>query len=105
MADLHVFLGRKLTSAVNIPPYGLTGMSTDMVHYGSVPEAILMEEMESLQRILSRQISGGHAGDASVHAGVVCAGNLHAGGQSGGEQDSQDRTPVCGHQRARGGLG
>lgn len=75
MADLHVFLGRKLTSAVNVPPYGLTGMSTDMVHYGSVPEAILMEEMESLQRILSRQISGGHASDVetvqSLHK--VCA--------------------------------
>ena len=75
MADLHVFLGRKLTSAVNVPPYCLTGMSTDMVHYGSVPEAILMEEMESLQRILSRQISGGHASDVetvqSLHK--VCA--------------------------------
>lgn len=85
MVDLHLFLGRKLstaegakvddnnnkvdndepnddvveksedlTEATQISAYNLDQMTPDMVHYGSVPEWILTEQVEEMYRIIQR---------------------------------------------------
>eukprot|EP00980_Cylindrotheca_fusiformis_P028267 scaffold22589_cov138-Cylindrotheca_fusiformis.AAC.30 len=67
MVDLHLFLGRKLTSSEgefeaeeqeSIKPYSLDEMTPEMVHYGSVPESILTMEVENVNRILDSEMAG-----------------------------------------------
>ena len=75
MVDLHVFLGYKLSTGrietdnetsnendesgsaspvkkYSIDSYNLDEMTPEMVHYGSVPEWILTEQVEELQRLI-----------------------------------------------------
>lgn len=89
MVDLHVFLGYKLTTgndesndenktkdsdAVDtttvekekqIKSYTLEEMTPGMVHYGSVPEWILTEQVEELQRLIQK-------GENTVNMKRVC---------------------------------
>jgi ATP-dependent RNA helicase DDX54/DBP10 len=56
MVDLHLFLGRKLSTGDH--HYTLGEMTPDMVHYGCVPELILMREVENVKRILESEETG-----------------------------------------------
>jgi ATP-dependent RNA helicase DDX54/DBP10 len=73
MIDLHLFLGRRPSTGLDEPSttsggdgravaYSLSEMTPEMVHYGSVPESILVGELENLQRIVNSEFSG--SGDA-----------------------------------------
>jgi ATP-dependent RNA helicase DDX54/DBP10 len=80
MVDLHLFLGRKLTSSKGtsteggaeeggkkstaMEPYTLNDMTPEMVHYGSVPEAILTLEVENVLRIMDSEMSGSEQAEA-----------------------------------------
>lgn len=56
LMDLHVFLGRTPQTSSDV--YALAEMTPEMVHYGSVPEGLLTEEVETLQSILNSELSG-----------------------------------------------
>ena len=75
MMELHLFLGRRPStglgdddahghdddgkrSAVTETMYTLDEMRPDMVHYGSVPESVLTQEVENVQRIMNSELSG-----------------------------------------------
>lgn len=60
MVDLHVFLGRPLRCAgvvANTENYALTQMSPEDVHYGAVPEAILVREVDNVRRIMDCELA------------------------------------------------
>jgi len=56
MVDLHLFLGRRLCTGEN--SYTLADMTPEMVHYGCVPESILMREVENVKRIMESEETG-----------------------------------------------
>jgi ATP-dependent RNA helicase DDX54/DBP10 len=59
MMDLHLFLGRKPTTAVEQDlSYALQDMTPDDVHYGSLPESVATEEIENVQRVMNSELSG-----------------------------------------------
>lgn len=65
MVDLHLFLGRKLSSGDSNSDegkeeesYTLNDMTPDHVHFGSLPESILSQEVENVQRILNSEFTG-----------------------------------------------
>lgn len=90
MVDLHLFLGRRMTtgqieksdtadadqSGKNAEvtklskgtkdgvseevTYTLDDMTPEMVHYGSVPESVLVEEVENVRRIIDAELAGSH---------------------------------------------
>jgi len=95
MVDLHLFLGRKLTTSHGatttdrldleenpegetnetsrtIDPYTLNEMTPDMVHYGSVPESILTLEVENVRRIMDSELSGSEQAEAMRALSKVC---------------------------------
>jgi ATP-dependent RNA helicase DDX54/DBP10 len=89
MVDLHLFLGRKLTSAdgitttdddeivINddnqgIEPYTLNEMTPDMVHYGSIPESILTIEVENVRRIMDAELAGSDQAESMKSLSRVC---------------------------------
>jgi len=80
MVDLYLFLGRKLScgrvttgsSREEDGPsekeseyfvedqYTLNEMTPDMVHFGSVPELVVTEEIENVRRIINSELTGSH---------------------------------------------
>lgn len=73
MIDLHLFLGRKpSTGSSESEQYALADMTPDMVHYGSVPETIITEEVENVQRILNSELSGSQQAEALRALTKVC---------------------------------
>lgn len=86
MVDLHLFLGRKLTSSKGvfaeveqnddepIESYTLNDMTADMVHYGSVPESILNFEVENVRRIMDSEMAGSEQAE-SMRALAKCSKN------------------------------
>lgn len=91
MVDLHLFLGRKMTTSRGIistewadvegesekaqeviEPYTLSDMTPDMVHYGSVPESILTMEVENVRRIMDSELSGSENSEAMRALTKVC---------------------------------
>lgn len=68
MIDLHLFLGRRPTTgevqgeekgkAASELSYTLSEMTPEMVHYGSVPESVLTEEVENVERIRKAELTG-----------------------------------------------
>jgi ATP-dependent RNA helicase DDX54/DBP10 len=81
MVDLHLFLGRKLTSSngdfeaeskESIEPYSLDEMTPDMVHYGSVPESILTMEVENVNRIMKSEMAGSGNAEAMRAISKAC---------------------------------
>jgi len=102
MVDLHVFLGRKLSTGretakkvhdetredacddvENQPSaddneeaeitYSMEDMTPDMVHYGSVPESIMVEEVENVRRIVDAELAGSHDADMLRSLKKVCS--------------------------------
>ena len=63
MTDLHLFLGRSLSNQSTDQGYSLQDMTPDMVQYGTVPESVLTVEVENINRLLEKKVSGGHAHD------------------------------------------
>lgn len=93
MVDLHLFLGRKMTTSEGavstewtdfedeagskkpkdvVEPYTLSEMTPDMVHYGSVPESILTMEVENVRRIMDSELSGSEHSEAMRALSKVC---------------------------------
>jgi ATP-dependent RNA helicase DDX54/DBP10 len=61
MIDLHLFLGRKPTNADSEgakPSYDLNEMTPEMVQYGSLPNSVLAQEVENVQRLVSSEFTG-----------------------------------------------
>ena len=84
MMDLHLFLGRKPRTGgdtdgaetraqpVEELSYTLNDMTPEMVHYGSLPESVVTEEVENVQRILNSQHSGSLDAEALRSLTKVC---------------------------------
>ncbi len=85
MIDLHLFLGRKPTPGVVANEedgsvsdemkqltYTLDEMTPEMVHYGCLPEAIMTEEVENVQRIMNSEMSGSLDAQALKNLTKVC---------------------------------
>jgi ATP-dependent RNA helicase DDX54/DBP10 len=75
MVDLHLFLGRRLTSSKGlaegkvdsdepVSSYTLNDMNPEMVHYGSIPESILTLEVENVRRIMDAELAGSDQAEA-----------------------------------------
>jgi ATP-dependent RNA helicase DDX54/DBP10 len=72
MVDLHLFLGRRpLTNAEET--YTLKEMTPEMVHYGSVPECIMTEEVENVLRIMDAELTGSEEAEVMRALTRVCA--------------------------------
>ncbi|KAL3917337.1 MAG: hypothetical protein SGILL_004761, partial [Bacillariaceae sp.] len=91
MVDLHLFLGRKLTTVHGvtktndedfgvdgeddkevIQSYTLNEMTPEMVHYGSIPESILTLEVENVRRIMDSEMAGSEKAEAMRALAKVC---------------------------------
>lgn len=102
MVDLHVFLGRKLSTGLiqknnsdeedndggddeakqtsedsenggdEYVTYTLDEMTPDMVHYGRVPESILVEEVENVRRLVDSELAGSHDSEQLSNLARVC---------------------------------
>lgn len=68
MVDLHLFLGRKMTTSITMTDidesneqvkierkYTIEEQLPEMVHYGSIPEAIITEEVENYRRLIENE--------------------------------------------------
>jgi ATP-dependent RNA helicase DDX54/DBP10 len=77
MVDLHLFLGRRLsTGGVDndeTTTYTLNEMTPDHVHYGCVPEAILNREVENVRRIMESELTGSNQAESLRNLTKVCA--------------------------------
>ncbi len=99
MVDLYLFLGRKLSTGnqsydENIAKnefseetnqnqkngdnldddvmYSLDDMTPEMVHFGSVPESILVEEVENVRRIVESELTSSHDAETLRSLVKVC---------------------------------
>ncbi|RHY35336.1 hypothetical protein DYB32_000189 [Aphanomyces invadans] len=56
MVDLHLYLGRRLedSTPTDVPPYSLSTMTVEQVHYGTLPQSIVDAENEGLRETLTR---------------------------------------------------
>jgi ATP-dependent RNA helicase DDX54/DBP10 len=77
MVDLHLFLGRKLSTGTSADgdgdhSYTLQEMTPDMVHYGSVPESIVAEEVENVRRIMDSELTGSNEAESLRALTKVC---------------------------------
>jgi ATP-dependent RNA helicase DDX54/DBP10 len=104
MIDLHVFLGRKLSTGQEQEQesgpndsddvdekrneallsdearhntneeitYTLDDMTPDMVHYGSVPESVLVEEVDNVRRIVDSEFAGSNDAETLRNLTKVC---------------------------------
>jgi len=52
--------------------YSLNDMTPDMVHYGSVPESVLVEEVENVRRIAQSELAGSHDAETLRNMTKVC---------------------------------
>ena len=98
MVDLYLFLGRKLSTGnqsydckignviveekkeeddgednFNEQTYGLGDMTPEMVHFGSVPESTLTEEVENVRRMIDSELTSNQASEALQSLKHVCA--------------------------------
>jgi ATP-dependent RNA helicase DDX54/DBP10 len=79
MIDLHLFLGRKLSTGMEDKTddeeatYTLNEMTPDQVHYGSVPEAVLSREIENVRRIMESELTGSNQAETLRSLSKVCA--------------------------------
>lgn len=92
MVDLHLFLGRKLTTSEGITrtteevdatnddeskhgveAYTLNEMTPEMVHYGSIPESILTLEVENVRRIMDSEMAGSDQAESMKALSRVCS--------------------------------
>uniref|UniRef100_A0A7S3V9E8 RNA helicase n=1 Tax=Chaetoceros debilis TaxID=122233 RepID=A0A7S3V9E8_9STRA len=91
MVDLHLFLGRKLTtghekkkitseeaekgkSSTDVDEelmYSVNDLTPEMVHYGSIPESTSSQEIENVRRIIDSELTGSH--DAETLRSLVWA--------------------------------
>jgi len=68
MVDLHLFLGRKMSTSITVTnidesneqvkierKYTIEEQLPEMVHYGSIPEAIITEEVENYRRLIENE--------------------------------------------------
>ncbi|KAL9190769.1 hypothetical protein ACHAXT_000475 [Thalassiosira profunda] len=105
MVDLHVFLGRKMSTGREETKegeaedsgdsdennketggdspedanrekeevtYTMDDMTPEMVHYGSVPESVLVEEVENVRRIVDSELAGSHDAEMLKMLARVC---------------------------------
>ncbi|KAL7521184.1 hypothetical protein ACHAWX_005880 [Stephanocyclus meneghinianus] len=100
MVDLHLFLGRRLSTGYQRNEtrlddstheveddeaeregqnenddemvYTLEEMTPDMVHYGSVPEMVLVEEVENVRRLVDSELAGSHDAELLRNMARVC---------------------------------
>jgi ATP-dependent RNA helicase DDX54/DBP10 len=79
MVDLHLFLGRRLSTGVDENEkddskntYTLDDMTPEMVHYGSIPEILMTEEAENVQRILNSELTCSQDAEALRALTKVC---------------------------------
>lgn len=93
MVDLHLFLGRRMSTGLvekiesnedtqddsnNVIEadeeiaYTLEDMTPDMVHYGSVPESVLVEEIENVRRIVDSEFAGSNDAEMLRNLTKVC---------------------------------
>ena len=106
MVDLHVFLGRKLSTGLiqktdddeednggddddakqtsedndsgdEYLTYTLDEMTPEMVHYGVVPESILVEEVENVRRLVDSELAGSHDAEQLSSLARVCNNGKH----------------------------
>lgn len=76
MIDLHLFLGRRPTSAEDESEhksYDLNEMTPDMVHYGSLPNSILTREVENVHRLISSEFTGSKEAESLQSLTRVCS--------------------------------
>ena len=81
MTDLHLFLGRRPTSGDTMKEdgtreelsYTLKEMTPEMVHYGSLPESVLVQEVENVQRLMNSELSGSLDAEALRSLTKVCS--------------------------------
>eukprot|EP00804_Cyclotella_cryptica_P010635 CCRYP_005448-RA/>CCRYP_005448-RA protein AED:0.01 eAED:0.01 QI:779/1/1/1/1/1/2/366/845 len=52
--------------------YTLEEMTPDMVHYGSVPEMVLVEEVENVRRMVDSELAGSHDAELLRNMARVC---------------------------------
>jgi len=52
--------------------YGLLDMNPEMVHYGKVPESVLVEEVENVRRIVDSELAGSHDAEMLRNLARVC---------------------------------
>eukprot|EP00970_Alexandrium_tamarense_P016231 scaffold6323_cov203-Alexandrium_tamarense.AAC.3 len=52
--------------------YTLEDMTPDMVHYGAVPESVLVEEVENVRRIIHSELAGSHDAEMLRNLTRVC---------------------------------
>ena len=82
MVDLHLFLGRQLSTGIpSISEekseddefvYTLEEMTPEMVHYGSVPESVLTEQVENVRRIMESELTGSNEAESLRALTRVC---------------------------------
>jgi ATP-dependent RNA helicase DDX54/DBP10 len=79
MIELYLFLGRKLSTGTSDDNaeseddcYTLEDMTPEMVHYGSVPESILTEQVENVRRIMNSEVSGSREAEMLRSLTRVC---------------------------------
>jgi ATP-dependent RNA helicase DDX54/DBP10 len=79
MVDLHLFLGRELSTGTSTDKdisedfsYTLEEMTPEMVHYGSVPESIVAEEVENVRRIMDSELTGSNEAESLRALTKVC---------------------------------
>ena len=79
LVDLHLFLGRQLSTGTSAEKesdidytYTLEEMTPEMVHYGSVPESILMGEVENVRRIVDSELTGSNEAQSLRALSKVC---------------------------------
>jgi ATP-dependent RNA helicase DDX54/DBP10 len=98
MVDLHLFLGRRMSTGlvekiesnedVQDNSFNVDGsysldeneeitctlddMTPEMVHYGSVPESVLVEEIENVRRIVDSEFAGSNDAEMLRNLIKVC---------------------------------
>lgn len=78
MVDLHLHLGRKLSTGRDNDNedeekmYTLNEMTPDQVHYGSVPESILNREVENVRRFTESELTGSNQAETLRALTRVC---------------------------------
>jgi ATP-dependent RNA helicase DDX54/DBP10 len=82
MVDLHLFLGRPLTTAGtgdndnsndNPTSYTLQEMTPDMVQYGSLPVSIVTQEVENVHRLIHSEFAGSRETESLQALARVCS--------------------------------
>lgn len=57
--------------------YTLDEMTPDMVHYGSVPESVLVEEVDNVRRIVDSEFAGSNDAEMLRNLTKVCNNGVY----------------------------